>query len=480
MPEILTATELRLLAMCERRVWLDKFGDKSQRDDVTGKNFVAFQRGIEHEATVRAATSPNLHIIPVETWRGAVQESQNAIQRRIKTLDNACLEALIKVDGKQEKVLFRGAIDRLERHADGFYYPIEIKKYTQLTEADYLQLDFYCLLLGEIQGKIPNGEFWLSSQANSFPEQKIHHEYNPERLKAALDRWVNLFRFKKPPELIYESHCRKCHWQAFCVSQLKKDHKIESLWKMEKVTRQELKARGIFTLEQFVTLSIDEIRELSGVNRTAFRYKAHAEAWINDAPVRYAGLPSHLLNGGIMFDLETNVRERNLPVWSIGWSNNQERVKIVIVNPEHDTPNYVLDERTDISIVKSPEAAWWFFYDSIKDSDTPIYHWWWYENSTIKRDAPKEIQEALLPRMHDLGQIFIKSVQLPVRHYSMKDVASHFEFQWEVHQSWEQAFWDYGEWKATSSYEALKRAASYQRDDVLSMLTVWRWMVEDQ
>jgi predicted RecB family nuclease len=479
MPEILTASQLRLLSMCERRVWLDKFGDQNQREDVSGKNYLAFQRGIEHEATIHAATNPNLVTINVQTWNEAIQECQNAMRGGVPILLNASTEKLVKLIGRQEEVLFRGAIDRLERHEDGFYYPIEIKKYSQLTEADFLQLDFYCFLLGEIQGKTPNGEFWLSSQVDGFPEQRIHHEYSSERLKKALARWVNLSRFKNPPPLLYESHCRKCYWHSFCTEELKKELKIELLWNMDSATRKDLKERGIFTLKQFFTLSLEEMRELRGVQKTASRHKAHAEAWLTNKPVRYAEFSSSFPISGIMFDLETNVGERSLPVWSIGWTDNHGLVQIAIVNSEHETSNYKLDESTDINIVKSPEAAWWCFYDSVKDSDLLIYHWWWYENRTMKNGAPKEIQEALLPRLRDLGQIFIKSVQLPIRHYTMKDVAQYFKFQWEIHESWERAFWDYGSWKASGNYELLARAASYQRDDVLALLKVWQWMIEE-
>jgi predicted RecB family nuclease len=478
MPEILTATQLRLLAMCERRVWLDKFGDPSQRDDVSGRNFAAFQRGIEHEATIHATTSPNLITIHVETWQDYLQETQKAIERGVTVLINAAFEVLVKLDGKQEEVLFRGKIDRLERHIDGFYYPIEIKQYKQLNEADLLQLDFYCFLLGQIQGNIPNGEFWLSSQASGFPEQKIAHTYNPERLQLALFRWVNLFRFKKPPKLIYESHCRKCHWQSFCVDELKNKNRIELLHNLRKNSRQALKEKGIFTLEQLVTLSVEELGEIKGIKTTAVKYKAQAQAYINKTPVQYAEISPRASEKGIMFDLETdtNWEIRYFHSWCMGWSNTEGDTNIIIVNSQHDKQNYILDGKTEIHIVQTPEAAWSLLYEQIKESDTPIFHWTKYDATTLKKTAPKQVQEALLPRMHDLADSFTKSVQLPIRSYSIKEVARYFGFKWQRYENWQRALWDYTLWKNTGDYQYLERAASYQRDDVLSMLVVWQWM----
>jgi predicted RecB family nuclease len=260
---------------------------------------------------------------------------------------------------------------------------------------------------------------------------------------------------------------------------LKNKNSIELLWNLRKNSRQDLYSRGIFTLEQFASLSLEEISTIKGIKSTATRYKAQAEAYVNQCPVCYGEMPAPLRQKGFMFDLETDVSGKtDFHSWCMGWSDTAGHTKIAILNPREGKQTYELDEKTEIIIARSPEAVWWLFYEDVVQFDTPIFHWTGYDLSTMKQTAPQEVQDALVPRMHDLADSFIRSFQLPIRSYSIKEVARYFGFEWQAYDSWQQAFWDYQSWMRTGNQKYLEQACSYQRDDVLSMLIVWRWMME--
>jgi predicted RecB family nuclease len=260
---------------------------------------------------------------------------------------------------------------------------------------------------------------------------------------------------------------------------LRHKNSIDLFWNLRKNSREDLRAKGIFTMEQFLALSLEDIAKIKGIKSTAHRYKAQAEAYVNRCPVRYGEMPSLLKNDCIMFDLETDVSgERDFHTWCMGWSDAEGKTKIAIVNPHGSETRHAMDEKTEILMARSPEAVWWLFHDDVCSVDAPILHWTGYDVGAMKRTAPQAVQDALLPRMHDLCDSFVKSVQLPISSYSIKEVARYYGFDWQEHDNWQQAFWDYRSWLRTGNPRLLEQASRYQRDDVLSMLVVWKNMLD--
>ena len=254
---------------------------------------------------------------------------------------------------------------------------------------------------------------------------------------------------------------------------------VELLWNLRKNSRQDLREKGIFTMEQFLELSLEEMCKIKGIKKTANRYKAQAEAYVNQCPVQYDEIPPVLRQKGIMFDLETEIHpEAGFYSWCMGWSDCEGNSKIAIVNGQKAQEIHSLDRKTEIYVVASPEAAWWCFYEDVAPLEQPIFHWTGYDAGVMRQTAPETVRETLLPRMHDLAGSFIKSVQLPIQSYSIKEVARYFGFDWQEYDNWQQALWDYKSWMRTGDKRYLEKASRYQRDDVLSMLTVWAWIAE--
>ena len=139
---------------------------------------------------------------------------------------------------------------------------------------------------------------------------------------------------------------------------LKKETSVEQLWNLRKNIRQDLQAKGILTMEQFASLSLEEITKIKGIKSTATRYKAQAEAYVKDCPVYYGEMSPTLKQKGILFDLETDASpETGFHSWCMGWSDTDGNGKIAIVNARQAGKSYWLDEKTEIHIVRSPAAA---------------------------------------------------------------------------------------------------------------------------
>lgn len=455
----LTSTQLRLLTQCERRVWLDKYGNRDEPLTVT--------------AITTIAANDAVHEIPVASWAEAVAMTRAAIKQG-QTIISACLEAEIEVQGKAVRLIAK--IDRLQPAPDGTYYPVEIKHSSTLTAADTLQMDLACFLVGQIQAEIPHGEFHLGIEA-----QIVRHHFDRDRFYSTLKQWANTIQQQNEPAVVYASHCRTCHWHNFCVNELKKQRSVQLLHSIRRDAVKSLAANGIHTVDQFALLSLEEVRKFKGIKSTAERYLAQARAYVNDAPHWYQIMPDSLHQGGTMFDLETVMdREDFGTAWSLGWCDTYGISQIAIVNAGHKPVAIPLTDNLMVHVVRHANDAWYTLLDSIGHLDTPIYHWTGFDAGVMANTAPPAVKQALLPRMHDLYKTFTDTVQLPVRSYSIKVVAAYFGFQWQGYAAWDAAYNDYKLWKFVGEQAALQRACTYQRDDVLALVKVWQWMVQNK
>jgi len=191
-PIIITATMLRWFNMCHRRVWLDSFGDKFERDEV--KPIVAYRlnEGVKHEDEVHAATAPNATQFTPKNWADGVRQTREFMEQGVGVIFGACLEIPGQLKEIDQPITLRGKVDHLARYRqpalakDGsqkwIYFPIEIKVYPSVSEEDLLQLDLYIFILGYMQGVCPKGEFWLGRQEAGKPREHLPHHLNKERL----------------------------------------------------------------------------------------------------------------------------------------------------------------------------------------------------------------------------------------------------------------------------------------------------------
>lgn len=233
---------------------------------------------------------------------------------------------------------------------------------------------------------------------------------------------------------------------------------------------------GITSLDQIVSLSVEELCAFNGIGKVrAVAFRAQAQAYLEARPVWLAQPPPVCRSMAWFFDIETNPDTQS--VWSIGWSGMDGDIEIILVDP---TLRRSRETHGRLLLVNSADEAWRAFADAMTaDPDcAPIFHWSPYDSGNMRQTAPPEVTEALLPRLHDLCHLFKKTVTIPARGVSIKTVARYFGFDWSEYADWFAAFNDYRHWLRTRDDEALIRACSYQGDDVRAMLIVHRWLRE--
>ncbi len=475
---VITAHTLRDYLTCARRVWLDAHGDPAERGEPPAPVAASYTLGVEHERRVHDATAALLEPVPVASWAEAVEVTRELMARRVPAILGACLEHTAALDLTDRTFTLRGRVDQLRRvSVDGEtrYAPVEIKRRSRPIDADWVQLDLYAWLVGELTGTAAPGELWLGADELGRPAVRLPHVYDADRLLALLSEVAQALDPAAPPPVRIRGHCKACPWYAPCAAIARREGRLELLYSVPMKTREALRAAGIASLADVAACSPDDLQRVKGIGPvTAPMIRANAQAWLDGAPVWYNPLPGLCVQSGWMFDLETL---RDGTPWCLGWCDEQGRAAIALVAPVSAPEAVTLPDGQPVTLAPDPDAAWRVFAADVASRPGPIYHWTAFDAAVLAHTAPADVRATVGPRMHDLHASIKRCVSFPLSSTSIKAVAAYLGYRWPGYNDWFAAFLDYQEWLATGDVEALTRACTYQRADVESMALVWRWLV---
>ena len=472
---IITAHMLRDAHQCARRVWLDH-----QQPDILRTDPALFDTlttlGIRHEQQINAATPGPLESLPVGPWQEGVELTRDLMRQGVSVIAGAQLELSVPLDLTDRIFTIRGKIDQLVRMpgTHGLYAPIEIKQRSEPQHADWLQLDLYVWLASALQNQPVSGELWLGVNGAGLPARRVPHEYDEDRLMNALANAIRVLDEPDAPPVQLLPHCKACPWRAACETRAQENLVLDLPYGVSRRTRANLAACGRVTLDRIAAQTPEALQTVKGIGpRTAPAIRANAQAWVQQTPAWFGDLPAECHQPGWMFDLET--LEDGTP-WSLGWCDPEGRTVIALVAPVRAVEARTLPDGQHVILAPDSDAAWRAFAQAMRGDDLPIFHWTSFDSATLDRTGPPDVKADMLPRMHDLHQVFTHSVSLPTRSTSIKVVSAYLGFTWRSSQNWFDAFLDYQNWLADDSEAALVRACEYQREDVQSMAHVWRWM----
>lgn len=474
---MITASVFRWLNTCHRRVWRDIHLERALRDERSIHTAAIMNAGVQHEEKIHQVAAPQSRHVIVRSWAEGVQLTQQDMRKHIPAIMGAFLEIEITNPFLQQPVKLGGRIDRLECQPSGLYAPIEVKMYSRPREEDELQLSFYVWMLCQLQNvqSLP-AAFWLGRNEYSTPKYIEPFECNLAEFEKLLFSALEVISGLQPDVKLLPD-CHDCHWYSACFPEAVSKKSITLLSKLQATTKEDFAKAGIQTLDQIVAMEPENLRNFRGIKTTAHGIHASARAWVEEKPIWYGQLHPVFRTAPFYFDIETIPFQK--PVWSIGWATEGEAVQVVIVDPIRKFKRVQLPNGETITLVPNADAAWRFFAASVIDSNAPIFHWTPFDATNMKNEAPTDVRDALLPRLHDLCKLFDHAVKMPIKGVSLKTVGAHLGFGWRVYDDWWEAYIDYQKWLKGNNVEALASACAYQQDDVSAMMIVRQWLVDN-
>lgn len=472
---ILTAMTLRQLSVCERRLWLDRYADTRLREVISPSVFAG---GISHEQTVSMAMFGEATPVRAADWPEMVRVTHMLMARGAAGIQGAAFEY-----AWDDNTIIRGRVDWLRRAAQPSrlgawsYEPVEIKLRQEVTPDDCVQLDLYLWLLREVQGVETSGWFWMGRDGDNRPRRQIEHSLDETRLKAAVERAVQVMQGDAPP-IFLGGHCQNCPWRSACNETAAAARDIALLPGLSRQTWLHMQREGVRTLDDMLALPMAELSRFKGVGKIrALEMHTHARAVVTGMPVPRNPLPEGVLLPGVMLDLETRLDDGR--VWCFGWRGASGRTQAAIVDVYCDMDRVKLPDGETVHIIPDSDTGWRLVAQAALELPGPVYHWGSFEKGVLRSTAPADVVAALDTRLHDLNRTFRQTVALPVRGTSIKKVAPYLGFHWPDGADVFSAWADYNAWLLEGDAPALARACAYNRADVDALALIWQWMVDN-
>ena len=455
------------LAECDRKVFLEHNGDPSLRLPPTPYQRWIMGQGQAFERDVVAGFDVQRPAYPAGRLETGFHATLELMQRGVPYIYQGVLQAadLIGLPDLLEQV------DGPSRLGGWHYRPIDIKLATRVHPEHRLQMMVYIRLLELIQGVRPDGSLFLRLPPDQRAPDRLYHAetvtFNETLFAEKLEEVRKLIGGYEPLPFI-SSTCNGCEWREHCLPIAEAAEDVSLLPGMTRQAWRGLREQGLGTLRAIAGATPKELQAIKGIGKKrARKYTTLAQAFLEERAIPFEKLMFEASQAPIFFDVESVPGEGIIYLMGT-----------LIVEGGEARFEY------DLAESREDEAAMWrSFLDRMERLDGLLYHYGAYERTAICQLADRygegERADDLLDRMIDLRRILIDSVALPLRGYSLKDVAPWLGFEWTGEtQAADDSMLEYIRWLEDGDRRRLERILRYNEDDCRATLAVYEWLRE--
>ncbi len=466
MSRLISASDFATLAACDRRVYLNHHGDPALRLAPSAYERLLMQQGRAFEAqVVEGLDFVAPPYLPSDLEQG-FRLTLDLMRSGAPLIYQGVLmaEDLVGIPDLLERV--KGA-SALGHH---YYQPVDIKLASEARPDHRLQMMAYIALLEAIQGVRPTGRLILRPP----PAQRDGPPYREETVtldekcfpkKRAELRTLAAGHEPKP---FISSQCTSCPWREVCLPLAERSRDVSLIPGLRRKVWESLHARGLGRLPDLAAASAEEVARIKGVSKEGavqIIQQARALAEGRHIVLDHPALPPPT-DGEIFFDVES------VPLEGFTYL-------LGTLTRHGDGYHYTCD----LARAPQDEAAMWQSFLQRMDGHTaPVYHYGSFERTTInqlmKRYGKDGRAQALLGRMVDLNKVLKASAVLPLRGYSLKEVAPWLGFRWSGEtQAADESMVEYYRWLETGEERHLENIQRYNEDDLRATLRVRDWLL---
>lgn len=482
---LLTDALLLNYKRCQRRPFLEVYGDSNQKDperDFLIKLRQENQAQIDQFLAQQTYHQPDA---PLADGQERARQTLHLMQQGVDCIYQGVLQRS-GLDGwavpqlKVPAVTLSAIPTLLIKHpgnsnfGNWYYEPVNVKLGRRPKPEYKLIAAFQAHLLALIQGRWPETSTLILRQQTSYA---VRLESWIPRMEAVLSECLEMLVARSEPEVfISRQRCSLCQWQSACYAIAAQTRHLSLIPGVTPARYETLQTLGVTTVESLATVPLLQLGEPLGWE-VATQLKQQAQAiWHNQAILKTAAANAHLqflptADVELYFDIEAEP-ERNLDyllgILLIDRRTNQEVFyPFIAENPDEE------------------ERIWQQFFQLVSSyPQAPIFHFSDYEAETIKRLAklyhtPPAAVKSLLGRLVDVHRQVTSWVTLPVESYSLKAIAGWLGFQWRDRGvSGEQCVCWYDQWLKTGDRALLEAILRYNEDDCRATYHLKDWLLD--
>ncbi len=470
MSEFLTDDWLLDYKRCQRRAFLNRYGNWQEKD--SERDFLRKLRreSRDHIQSVLAQFYADSQIVPagLDSWYARAALTEDLMAQGVKAIAHGVLlhQAEISFVGRPDLLV---RVSGSSKYGDWHYLPVTIQL-GRRPKADYkIIAAFYAQVLDLVQEALP-----AHAQIILRPYKKVNVDLSVwiPKVQALIQECLPMLHQPQEPEVfISRQRCGLCHWYSHCYKLAQTQKHLSLVPGVTPSRYESLQLLGLKTVESLATSCPKTIGQVFG-KEVATQLQQQAQSLIDNRAIRRLQSP-HLPTASIefYFDIEAEP-ELNLDyLLGVFWvdrdRNLQQFYPFLAEHPEQQAHIW----QQFLSLVMTYPQA-------------PIFHYADYEVDTIKRlgklySTPKADLEKIVSRCIDLHKEVISSVILPVENYSLKSLANWLGFEWrDVGSGGDQCVYWYDQWLTTGDRTFLTLILRYNEDDCQATFHLKNWLAE--
>lgn len=475
---ILTDALLLDFKRCQRRAYLNRYGDKSDRDEERDFLLKLRLESQRHVAEVLAQYYPNYHRIESDRDdREAVfQETLSLMAKGVDCIHQGRLVVESDRLFPSHPLTLVGSPHLLvkrpgqSRWGDWYYTPVSIQLGRRPKPEYKIIAVFFAYLLSHLQGNLPLFPQIVLRRQNHYSVST--EEWLP-RLESLLGECAQALSIPQEPEVfISRQRCSLCPWYRHCYGIAQSQRHLSLVPGVTPSRYASLQAIGVISVESLANASAIEMGESMG-KEVATLLQQQALSIVENRAIKRVSRPLDIPSAEIelFFDIEAEP-ERNLD-YLLG---------IVLRDRNNQKQQFFAFLAENI---EDEAKIWYEFLEFVQRyPKAPIFHYSEYEVETLNRlgklyRTPRRQLDRLLSRFVDLHQRVTSTALCPVESYSLKAIANWLGFRWrEAGASGDQCVCWYDQWLLTGDRNYLDCILRYNEDDCLATLHLKDWLVE--
>lgn len=465
---------------CDRRAFLDVFGDSRDRDPLDDFLIKLRQDSRCHRQEVLAQYDYHRPEWSGDDWYGATEATLELMEQGVESIYRGVLSVQwlpgVHLLSKPDLLVRHPGSSRF---GDWMYVPHDIR-FGKRPKLDYQIVGaFHGLVLSLLQEVWPPTT-WLVLRGRK-PHTVDFPKRVPEMQQLLYDCIVTLRGSQTPELFLSRQKCNLCHWYSSCHQVAESEHHLSLIPGITPNRYDQLQGMGITSLAALAKAPRSQLKMAFGAE-AGNQLAQQAMASHEQRPLLREGAMAHLLQspGNAWLAAHQTAIEIHFDIEAEPDLDLDFLLGALIIDHRHQSQTYYG------FMAKNPEEekAIWYQFLALMESypEAFIFHFCDYEVKTIERLArlyktPKHRYQALINRCVDVHWWVTQSTILPVESYALKPIARWLGFNWRNPQAnGAQCICWYNEWLNDQNPNCLELILEYNEDDCRATYQLKTWL----
>ncbi|MDB9311396.1 TM0106 family RecB-like putative nuclease [Aphanizomenon sp. CS-733/32] len=473
---LINAQLLLQFQRCQRRPFLDVYGDYLQRE-ITNELMLKVQqdKNLHHQRIVRKLSYYEPDYVAGD-WQGGAASTLELMQQGVSYIRRGVIlttyrqgytllsrpDLLVKQPGKS-------------RFGNWNYVPVNIELGKRPKQEYQVVIAFHAQVLATVQDVVLRKAGLILRDKDKTYVVDLD-KWTPQMLDI-LGAYIQVIESLEAPEIfISRQKCNLCPWYNYCYEKARSQDHLSLLPGVTPIRYTQLQNLDITTLAALAQTHPSTLENLTGFDsHVAAKLVVQAQSVFTKQPLI---LPDSFSLEYLTF---TAPIELYFDIEAQPDLNLNYLLGVLVVDRVANT------EKFYAFLAEEPEQEpliWQQFLNLVNQyPQAPIYHFCAYEVDTVKRlgklyRTPHTQIHPLLNRFIDIYEQLIQSVALPIDSYALKTIARWVGFEWrEQEANGAKCIYWYDKWLETGDRTLLELIQDYNEDDCRATRTVKDWLV---